>query len=562
MTSGGVSTTIINRSRPSQFANIPGRHVFAWYICYEYVYSVYNAPIGNAAAIAGYVHDIQDAQATGIDGFALFYINRVDMINSVTNMFLAAQQVYESNPAKPRFLLFMSAQAVNIFTSAVTATGSGACTFTWTANPLANGQTVLLAGSPVPTGFTAGTTYYVVNQATNTFQLAATVGGAAIASSSTGTSVTATQGAVNQSFPGTSFNWISHFVKTFASSPNYYHYNGRAVLATFLGLDQQPDLTNIFASLASAGINTFYVPSIFDQSPVIASGNTLNTWGLNNIGSLNFWTGTVPSGDIAGTNTMSAVCAANGKPITINLSGASYWSVNASPSAGAYFEHYGGEGPASEWANAIATTPAPLFVLETTWNDWTESYTSPVNIPNVPTVSSGYSDDALLMPHSGYAELRKYYANWYRTGVQPIITKDVLIYFYRIAAQAANTFSPPPIYTPSTIPDDLFVTTRLTLPATLSVSTGGTVTTYAVPAGVANTRIAFSAGVQLFQVIRNGAVIISIVGPPVVATLSANDLMFTTGVASIGLTSAPAFMTTDLLNLGLNLTTNSIPLAA
>jgi hypothetical protein len=77
-------------------------------------------------------------------------------------------------------------------TASVTATGSGPCTFTWTGNPLVNGQTVVLGGTAVPAGFTAGLTYFAVNVAGNAFQLALTLGGAAIASTNSGTAVTAT----------------------------------------------------------------------------------------------------------------------------------------------------------------------------------------------------------------------------------------------------------------------------------------------------------------------------------------------------------------------------------
>jgi hypothetical protein len=78
--------------------------------------------------------------------------------------------------------------------ASVTATNASPCVFTWTANPLVNGDPIILcvsSGTP-PTGFTAGQAYYVVAVATNTFQLSGTVGGAAINSTSTGTSVTAT----------------------------------------------------------------------------------------------------------------------------------------------------------------------------------------------------------------------------------------------------------------------------------------------------------------------------------------------------------------------------------
>jgi hypothetical protein len=57
---------------------------------------------------------------------------------------------------------------------------------TFTAHGLANGQQFEFATTgALPTGFTAGTTYFVVNQAANTFQVSLTSGGAAINTSGT-----------------------------------------------------------------------------------------------------------------------------------------------------------------------------------------------------------------------------------------------------------------------------------------------------------------------------------------------------------------------------------------
>jgi len=57
----------------------------------------------------------------------------------------------------------------------------------WTAHGLPNGSSLTLSTTgALPTGLTAGTTYYVVNAATNTFQLSATLGGSAINTSSAG----------------------------------------------------------------------------------------------------------------------------------------------------------------------------------------------------------------------------------------------------------------------------------------------------------------------------------------------------------------------------------------
>jgi hypothetical protein len=69
---------------------------------------------------------------------------------------------------------------------AYTATSASPCVFTATGSALTNGTPVQLLGGSAPTGFTNGTTYYVVAAAGATFELAATPGGTAINSTSTG----------------------------------------------------------------------------------------------------------------------------------------------------------------------------------------------------------------------------------------------------------------------------------------------------------------------------------------------------------------------------------------
>ena len=89
----------------------------------------------------------------------------------------------------PAAVLTRPAGAVS---SAVTATNASPCVFTWTGNPLVNGQSIILGGTAAPAGFTAGKPYFVVGASGNNFNLSLTFGGAAINSTSTGTSVTAT----------------------------------------------------------------------------------------------------------------------------------------------------------------------------------------------------------------------------------------------------------------------------------------------------------------------------------------------------------------------------------
>ena len=71
-------------------------------------------------------------------------------------------------------------------TSVVTMTIASPGVVTWNAHGLSNGQEVRFSTTgALPTGLTAGTTYYVVSASTNSFSVAATPGGAAIATTGT-----------------------------------------------------------------------------------------------------------------------------------------------------------------------------------------------------------------------------------------------------------------------------------------------------------------------------------------------------------------------------------------
>lgn len=71
-------------------------------------------------------------------------------------------------------------------TSTVTISIANPGVVTWTGHTLQNGNQVILTTSgALPTGLAVGTTYYVINQATNTFQLSATPGGSATVTTGT-----------------------------------------------------------------------------------------------------------------------------------------------------------------------------------------------------------------------------------------------------------------------------------------------------------------------------------------------------------------------------------------
>lgn len=77
-------------------------------------------------------------------------------------------------------------------TALTAVTGATPSTFTKTTHGLANGTVVLLSSLSGGSGLVAGRIYYVINTATNTFQLALTPGGSAVDMVTTVTSATVT----------------------------------------------------------------------------------------------------------------------------------------------------------------------------------------------------------------------------------------------------------------------------------------------------------------------------------------------------------------------------------
>jgi hypothetical protein len=135
--------------------------------------------------------------------------------------------------------------------SVVTMTIASPGVITWNAHGLVAGTAVGLSTTgALPTGLVAGTTYYVVNPTTNTFQLAATIGGAAINTSGSQSGVHTASGAVDNTYwgykgPGGTYNGVVPWVTgtTFREGGCYKTDNANAT-SVFIGdyaeSDQNP----------------------------------------------------------------------------------------------------------------------------------------------------------------------------------------------------------------------------------------------------------------------------------------------------------------------------------
>ena len=194
-----------------------------------------------------------------------------------------------------------------------------------------------------------------------------------------------------------------------------------------------------------------------------------------------------------------------------------FWGANANR----YYEYSGGAGMGAMWKEAIQTTH-PEWVEIITWNDFIEgTYVSPIDDPNrypqanslagtgVPSGTLGYFHD-----HGGADGLLRYYIHWYKTGVQPPIDRDQIYAFYRTQSKDTNAGKPPVQRQYGPVSDQIYVTALLREPATLEVVSGSKITKLPLPGGLSNTSAPFEAGSKpSFRLRREGRTVLSGEGP-------------------------------------------------
>ncbi|KAF9256180.1 glycoside hydrolase family 71 protein [Marasmius fiardii PR-910] len=201
-----------------------------------------------------------------------------------------------------------------------------------------------------------------------------------------------------------------------------------------------------------------------------------------------------------------------------------------------FFTHYGGEVSYSKnwvfpgglliylrWLEILALQPS--FVEIISWNDYGEShYVGPLSSKHHDDGASKWIND---MPHTGWLTLSKPFIAAYQAGhttVDPFITSDQLIYWYRITPQSQDCDSTDTTTTSAnndsgnffhgrpngyqTLQDNIFIVSLLTSPGTVNVNSGGTLYTYDAPSGPSAFAVPFQIGSQRFSLVREGIEVI------------------------------------------------------
>lgn len=340
---------------------------------------------------------------------------------------------------------------------------------------------------------------------------------------------------------------IINLVETFANRTNTFRYNGDIVLSAWgmnavpsLGWGNGVDWTNdVLTPLRQAGYPIFFIPHFWPPDARELPSYSDAEFLLNQDGSFVNGLLLVACSGLpyqlaeCNSNYTAALHAAN-KTFMATYS-PHYWG-EAQPTEGRrYYETDGGEGTILQWQSLIENQPDWVDLF--TWNDFNEStYCSPVTDPEQPA----YGEAFLAVPHrychAGYLELSKYYITWYKTGRPPQISNDALYYFYRTHpknAVALDTNDIPVTWWFGDVEDVIYNTVFLTAPAELEVSSGGTLTTNTLPAGISNIRTPFNPGPQWFTLSRGGSNILVSQGPDILSQITNYDFFPASGFASV-----------------------------
>ena len=313
-------------------------------------------------------------------------------------------------------------------------------------------------------------------------------------------------------------------------------------------------LAEVAGAPNNAPVNIFLVPAFFWGGEIPTTAAVQQGWSQwsSTIDGSFYWgiAGVPGSGgsldQVSSSEAYASVVHGGGRlymaPICLQ-----FWGANANR----YYEYSGAAGMRKMWLDAINVSH-PDWVEIITWNDFIEgSYVSPIDDPNkypfanflnttgVPTSTLGY-----FHSHQGATALLPYFIQWYKTGVQPSLNNDSIYWFYRTQSMSSNpgvpAVSAATNYGP--VADVIYVTANLAAPATLKVTSGSQVSSFNLPAGSSDVQAPFMVGsTPVFEVDRNGAASIPAVSgtDAIQASPQFNDYYYSTGSASGGKVNVP-----------------------
>ncbi|KAL4871081.1 hypothetical protein BDV12DRAFT_206924 [Aspergillus spectabilis] len=288
---------------------------------------------------------------------------------------------------------------------------------------------------------------------------------------------------------------ITSIMQKYASHPGQFQYNGAALVSTFVG-----DSFNWNPVKSAVSHPIFAVPNLQDPNWA-GSANT----GID--GAFSWYGWPTDGGNSIIPSPMTTIWDDRFRS---NLERAG--KVYMAPYSPWFSTHFNTKNwvficedlPHLRWQQMLDMQPELIEIIS--WNDYGEShYIGPYSEAHSDDGSAQWTKD---FPHDAWRILAKPYIAAYKAGESiPYVESDQLVYWYRPTPKNVRCSKDPlgPPNGVNLLADSVFVTTLLTEPATLTVTSGnGEPVSVDVDAGIITTSFPMGVGVQSFFVSRNG----------------------------------------------------------
>jgi hypothetical protein len=285
---------------------------------------------------------------------------------------------------------------------------------------------------------------------------------------------------------------VVNTVAAAARSPAAYRLDdGRLVVSAFNAGANSPDWwAAVIAQLKSRGIAIAFVPTFLGWKGQAAAFAPIS-YGFGDWG-----TATARSGDGIKGDPESA--HSSGKIFMMPIGPQQYRPKNS-----IYWEAGNSASFRNAWMSSISGNAD--WVQLVTWSDFSES-----------SEIEPYTDVTLRRDiGTGFYDLNAFYAAWFLTGKQPLITHDVLYYFYRREPTdaASPAQSAPNKIINSSPEDNIELLAFLTAPGELKITIGGHTSAQSAPAGITSFKVHTAPGTPTFSLSRGGSEVFSFPGP-------------------------------------------------
>jgi Glycosyl hydrolase family 71 len=299
-------------------------------------------------------------------------------------------------------------------------------------------------------------------------------------------------------------------VRALATHPAAYRSaDGSLVLAPYNAQNQsaawwQQQLN----TLRGEGIAVVFLPVFQGWSKYAASfapiSLGLSDWGDRSPSANRGWANAPAAAHDLGTLWMSTVSPQDARPKDLL-----YWEARNS-------ENY-----RVMWEAAIAGNADWVQIV--TWND--------------------YGESTEIAPSSGtqwsFYDLTAYYTTWFKTGVRPAVTRDVLYYFHRKHATSAlpNLNKQTRLYSRSVASDaaadEIEVVVFAKAPGALRITRGGATSEHAVTAGMSVVRVPLAEGRPEFELLRANVSVLRMQSAfPIDNRIEYQDMLYRSGSSS------------------------------